>query len=216
MIRIALAEDNHFLAQTIIEKLEFFDSLKLKLWAKNGNELLNYLKEDNNIDVILMDIQMPILDGIETTRKLKQKYPHIKVIMLTVFDNEQNIFTAIQAGANGYLLKDVTPESLNKSIHEIIEGGAPMTPSIALKALKLLRSPLPSNFNTQDKETYNLTPREQEVLKHLSKGLNHNEISDNLNISSATVRKHIENIYKKLHVRNKLEAINIANKARLI
>lgn len=216
MIRITLAEDNHFLAQSLIEKLEFFDSLKLKFWAKNGAILLNYLNEDTNIDVVLMDIQMPVLDGIETTRKLKFKYPHIKVIMLTVFDDEHNILKAIQAGANGYLLKDESPEVLHKSIHEIIEGGAPMTPSVALKALKLLRNPLPDKYNAENDKEYNLTTRETEVLTHLSKGLNHNEISTNLNISSATVRKHIENIYKKLQVRNKLEAVNLANKERLI
>ncbi|MFC0876733.1 response regulator [Saccharicrinis sp. FJH2] len=215
MIRIALAEDNNFLAQSIQEKISFFNDLTLKFRAKEGNDLLAKLDSDHNIDVILMDIQMPRMDGIVATANVKEKYPQIKIIMLTVFDDEANIFKSIQSGADGYLLKDEDAETIHNSIVEIMEGGAPMTPSIALKALKLLRNPVKPS-EEPPKKNYELSVRETEVLEQLSRGLNYNEISANLFISPATVRKHIENIYRKLQVRNKLEAVNLANKERLI
>lgn len=214
-VKIAIAEDNNFLARTVIEKLSFFDDLNFKYKAVNGAELIGKLEENHNIDVILMDIQMPEMDGIRATEIVKSKYPHIKVIMLTVFDDDENIFNAIKAGANGYLLKEIDPENLHKSILEVVAGGAPMTPSIALKTLNLLRNPLQLK-NTDDKEKVTLTNRETEILEHLSKGLNYNAIADNLIISSGTVRKHIENIYKKLHVHNKMEAVIKAQKHNLI
>lgn len=215
MIKIALAEDNNFLAHSIEEKLSFFDELQFKFRGKNGSELLQKLAKDHNIDVILMDIQMPEMDGIEATQKVKEKYPQIHIVMLTVFDDEENIFRSIQAGADGYLLKDENPKMLHDGILDIMNGGAPMTPSIALKALKLLRNPFDKNRNEASPK-YELTSRETEVLEQLSRGLNYNEIGSNLFISPATVRKHIENIYRKLQVHNKLEAVNLAKKERLI
>lgn len=215
MIKIALAEDNNFLAHSIEEKLSFFDELQFKFRSKNGSELLQKLAKDHNIDVILMDIQMPEMDGIEATQKVKEKYPQIHIVMLTVFDDEENIFRSIQAGADGYLLKDENPKMLHDGILDIMNGGAPMTPSIALKALKLLRNPFDKNRNEASPK-YELTSRETEVLEQLSRGLNYNEIGSNLFISPATVRKHIENIYRKLQVHNKLEAVNLAKKERLI
>jgi len=214
-IKIAVAEDNHFLAKTVIEKLSFFDEFSFKFKAINGAELIGKLEENHNIDVILMDIQMPEMDGIKATQIIKNKYPHIKIIMLTVFDDDENIFRSIQAGANGYLLKEISPPNLHKCIKEVLNGGAPMTPSIALKALNLLRNPI-NLSNLNDVEQVQLTKRESEVLLHLSKGLNYNQIADNLIISSGTIRKHIENIYKKLQVHNKLEAINKAKEQNLI
>lgn len=213
MIKIAIAEDNNFLAQAIEEKLSYFDDLKFKFRGINGAELIGKLEADHNIDVILMDIQMPEMDGIKATELVKNKYPHIKIIMLTVFDDEDNIFRSIQAGADGYLLKDENAGAIHEGILEILDGGAPMSSSIALKALKLLRNPIQQTESTNN---YELTSREVEVLEHLSKGLNYSEIADNLNISSGTVRKHVENTYRKLQVHNKMEAVALAQKERLI
>lgn len=141
-LKIAIAEDNSFLAKAVIEKLSFFNDLDFKFKGNNGAELIGKLEVNHNIDVILMDIQMPEMDGITATEIVKSKYPHIKIIMLTVFDDDENIFNAIKAGANGYLLKEIDAENLHKCILEVINGGAPMTPSIALKTLNLLRNPL--------------------------------------------------------------------------
>ena len=213
-IRIAIVDDNIFLQRTVAEKLSFFDDLVLKYTAINGNDLQQKLEKNKNIDLILMDIEMPECNGIEATRIIKSKYPQIKIIMLTVFDNDENIFNAIKAGADGYLLKEVNPNELYKGIKETLNGGAAMNPSIALKTLKLLRNPV--NFEQKVDEDIRLTVREVGVLEQLSKGLSYNVIADNLFLSPATVRKHIENIYTKLQVHNKLEAIQKARNNNLI
>jgi DNA-binding NarL/FixJ family response regulator len=213
-VRIAIVDDNVFLQKAVAEKLSFFDDLILKFTAIEGNDLQQKLEKNKNIDLILMDIEMPICNGIEATKIVKSKYPQIKIIMLTVFDNDENIFNAIKAGADGYLLKEVNPNDLYNGIIETLNGGAAMNPSIALKTLKLLRNPV--NFEQKTDEDIKLTAREVEVLEQLSKGLNYNVIADNLYLSPATVRKHIENIYNKLQVHNKLEAIQKARNNNLI
>ncbi len=214
-IKTAIVDDNSFLITAIKEKLSFFDIIEIKFTAINGGELLEKLQDNHNIDIILMDIEMPVLNGIEATELVKQKYPHIKIIMLTVFDNDENIFNAIKAGADGYLLKEVNPKDLSDGMIETLNGGAAMNPSIALKTLKLLRNPLQIQ-NQKDKEDITLTVRETEVLEQLSKGLSYNAIADNLIVSTGTVRKHIENIYKKLQVHNKIEAVQKAKRNNLI
>ena len=215
-LKICIAEDNYFLVKTIKEKLSFFDDISIKFHANNGAELIGKLEENHNIDVVLMDIQMPIMNGIKATEIVKNKYPQIKVIMLTVVDDDNCVFKAIKAGANGYLLKEINAENLYQSIIEVTEGGAPMTPSIALKTLNLLRNPSALNSESEEVNNIKLTKRETEILLQLSKGLNYNNISENLIISPSTVRKHIENIYKKLQVHSKMEAVNKAKKNNLI
>ena len=215
-LKISIAEDNYFLFKAIQEKLSFFEDISIKFHANNGAELIGKLEDNHNIDVILMDIQMPEMNGIRATELVKNKYPQIKIIMLTVVDDDDCIFNAIKAGANGYLLKEIDAENLYKSIIEVTKGGAPMTPSIALKTLNLLRNPSLLETKPEEEENIKLTKRETEILVQLSKGLNYNSISDNLFISPSTVRKHIENIYKKLQVHSKIEAVIKAQKQNLI
>lgn len=214
-VKVAIVDDNSFLQKAITEKLSFFEDIQVKFIVKNGSELLQRLEENPRIDLILMDIEMPVLNGIEATLRVKQKFPQIKIIMLTVFDNDENIFNAIKAGADGYLLKEVNPTELQQGIIETLNGGAAMTPSIALKTLKLLRNPIDFE-NKLPSDDVKLTLREIEVLEQLSKGLNYSAIADNLIVSPATVRKHIENIYAKLQVHNKLEAVQKARNNNLI
>ncbi len=214
-VKVAIVDDNSFLQKAINEKLSFFEDIQVKFIVKNGSELLQRLEENPRIDLILMDIEMPVLNGIEATFRVKQKFPQIKIIMLTVFDNDENIFNAIKAGADGYLLKEVNPTELQQGIIETLNGGAAMTPSIALKTLKLLRNPIDFE-NKLPSDDVKLTLREIEVLEQLSKGLNYSAIADNLIVSPATVRKHIENIYAKLQVHNKLEAVQKARNNNLI
>lgn len=217
MIKIAVAEDNALLAKSIQEKIGFFpDELRFKFHGINGKDLIHKLNQDSNVDVILMDIQMPEMDGIETTQIIAQQFPHIKIIMLTVLDDENHIFQAIQAGANGYILKDEPPKKLLESMQEILQGGAPMSAGVALKALRLLRNPITPGEQVNPDEQLSLSNRETEVLQQTSKGYDYKQIAEFLNISPATVRKHIENIYTKLQVHNKVEAIQKANKHRLI
>lgn len=214
-IKLSIVDDNTFLTKAVKDKLSFFDDIDIKWTAMDGSQALTHLEENHNLDIILMDIEMPVLNGIETTQIVKQKYPHIKIVMLTVFDNDENIFKAIQAGADGYLLKEVNPEDLHNGILETLKGGAAMNPSIAMKTLKLLRNPT-SIENISDKEEISLSRREVEVLEQLSKGLSYTVIADHLFLSPSTVRKHIENIYKKLQVHSKIEAVQKAKRHNLI
>ena len=215
MIKIAIVDDNTFLQKAIQDKLSFFDTIEIKFKALNGYDLMLKLDKNPHVDLILMDIEMPKMNGIEATESVKNKYPHIKIIMLTVFDNDENIFKSIKAGADGYLLKEVSPDELFTAIHDTLNGGAAMTPSIAMKTLKLLREPLVFDSEMQA-EAVVLTPREVEVLEQLSKGLKYNAIAENLFLSAGTVRKHVENIYTKLQVHNKLEAVQKAKNNKLI
>ncbi|WP_374542859.1 response regulator [Flavobacterium sp.] len=215
MIKIAIVDDNTFLQKAVQDKLSFFDDIEVKFKANEGEDLLHKLEKNHNLDLILMDIEMPRLNGIDATVQVKSKYPQIKIIMLTVFDNDENIFKSIKAGADGYFLKEVNPQDLYNGIIETLNGGAAMTPSIALKTLKLLREPVTFDSN-EPVENIQLTNREVEVLEQLSKGLKYNAIADNLFLSVGTIRKHVENIYTKLQVHNKLEAIQKAKNNKII
>lgn len=215
MLKIAIVDDNMFLIKSAQEKLSFFDDFSIRFTAINGIDLLEKLENNHNVDLILMDIEMPKMNGIEATEIIKNKYPQIKIIMLTVFDNDENIFKSIKAGADGYFLKEVNPKELKEGIIETMNGGAAMTPSIAMKTLKLLREPIVFD-DCKPCDEIHLTPREIQVLEQLSKGLKYEAIAENLFLSAGTIRKHVENIYTKLQVHNKLEAIQKARNNKLI
>lgn len=214
MITVAIAEDIPKLAEIMKQKLELAPEFKVQHIASNGKELIKGLFLNHNVDVVLMDINMPEMNGIEATEFITERWPGIKIIMSTVFDDEQNIFDAIMVGATGYLLKDEPPALIHKAIYEAIEGGAPMSPLIARKAMKLIRSggPIKKELELEAQ----LTEREGEILEHLSKGLSYDQIAGNLFISYGTVRKHVENVYRKLKVHSKIEAIERARKGGII
>ncbi len=212
MIKIGIVEDIPQLASALKEKVELAPEMKVKHMAANGNEIIDLLQKDHNIDVLLMDIYMPQLDGIAATERITKRWPHIKIVMSTVFSDEQYLFNAIMVGATGYLLKDEPPAMIHKAIYEAIEGGAPMSKEMARKSLKLIRNNK-KEIEQNIAEEYNLTAREIEIIEHLSRGNSYEQIADNLFISCGTVRKHVENCYRKLRVHNKLEAINKLNKS---
>lgn len=209
-IKIAVAEDVPELARIIQQKFSVFEEVELVFIASNGMEMLEKL-EDNDVDVILMDINMPVMNGIEATKKIREKYPDVKVIMHTVFDEDDKVFESILAGATGYLLKDDKPSKILLSIEEAMEGGAPMSISIASKVLNFIK------YNSEkNNEDFNLTQRELQILQRIGKGENYQQIADVLFISPKTVRNHIEKIYKKLQVHNKVDAVTVAIKNKLI
>lgn len=213
VIRLAIAEDNTFALKAIVEKLKSSNTITVKLTAFDGAELLQALEKDPVVDIILMDIQMPELNGIEATRLVKQRYPQIKVVMLTTFDDDEKIFEAIMAGASGYLLKDEHAEHIIQSLCQAMEGGAAMSSGIALKVLNLVRHPFSASIKS---ETFGLTKREIELLEQLKSGLSYEQIAGNLFISIGTVQKHISNVYGKLQVNNKVEAVQKAIQHRLV
>jgi len=213
--KIVIAEDNTFLANALVEKLSFFkEDLQYMFRARDGKELLEKLEKKEEIDLILMDIKMPNMNGIEATQLIKKRFPNIKIVMITVFDDDENILQSIQSGANGYLLKEATADELHKGILDVMKGGATMTPSIAMKTLKILQTAEVPQY--EENENIKLSKREKEVLEQLSKGLGYQIIAEKLFVSPSTIRKHIENIYKKLQVHNKIEAVEKARKHRLL
>jgi DNA-binding NarL/FixJ family response regulator len=214
MIKLGIVEDKPVLRGVVVEKLNRFNNISIKFSAINGVDLLEKLEINHNIDILLMDLEMPKMNGVVATAEVKGKYPHIKIIIFTVFDNDENIFNAIKAGADGYLLKEVNAEELNRAILETMDGGAVMTPSIALKTLRLFRNPL--EINSSEKEELKLSKREIEVLEQLSAGITYVAMAKNLIISEGTIRKHVENIYRKLQVHNKMEAVQKARNHNLI
>ncbi len=218
MIKVGLVDDNPTLLRNISQNLSIFDELEIVFKAINGLDVLDKLN-NYSPDVILMDIEMPAMDGIEATREIKKRFPQQKIMMLTVLDREDKIFEAIKAGATGYLLKDEKPSRILACIEELLDGGAPMSPIVAMKTLEILRNQQVSEQKIekiQSPETFNLSKREVEILEKISNGLNYNQIADQLFISAKTARKHIENIYQKLHVHSKLEAVQLAQKNRWV
>lgn len=216
-INLVLAEDNEMLAKALTEGfLIFSDKVRLVFRARNGKELVDYVKSNEDIDIILMDIEMPEMDGIKATDLVTSINPGIKIIMLTVYDDDDKIFQAVQAGAKGYLLKDESVEKIIEGINIVLEGGASMSGPIAAKTLQLLKNQRSSSANFNQENEFNLSKREIEVLECLQQGLDYNKTASKLFISPFTVRKHIENIYRKLQVNNKIQAVQKAVNNKII
>ena len=153
-------------------------------------------------DVVIMDIDMPGMNGIEGVKLIQSNFPSVQILMLTVFDDDEKVFAAIKAGASGYILKNTEPQNLLHAILEVYNGGAPMTPGIARKVLHQLHDMVP-----EEKKDYHLSVREKEVLCLLVEGLSYKMIAGKLNITYDTVRAHMKKIYEKLHVASMTEAV---------
>jgi DNA-binding NarL/FixJ family response regulator len=163
-------------------------------------------------DVVLMDIDMPGINGIEAVKMIKNQFSEVKVLMETVFDDDEKIFNSICNGAEGYILKSTPPVEILAAIKEIYEGGSPMTPTIANRVLKMVKS----QRSTDSKNHFNLTDREKEILSCLVEGMSYKLIADECTISIDTVNVHIKNIYKKLQVHSKSEAVAKAIKGKIV
>jgi DNA-binding NarL/FixJ family response regulator len=163
-------------------------------------------------DLILMDIEMPFLDGIQATQAIHNAYPDIKIVMLTVFDEDDKIFRALCAGAVGYILKNSTPVRLIEAMQDAYAGGAPLSPIIARKVVRFFQHLSPKTADTN----YNLTIREQETLRYLVDGLSYKMIADRMTISYETVRTYMKHIYEKLHVASMTEAVGKALREGLV
>ena len=201
MIRVAIVEDNTALRQSL-EQL-FNRSEGTRCVASLSN-LLNVVSEVNrsNPDIVLMDIGLPDITGIEGVRTVKTNFNDIQVLMFTVFEDDEKIFDAIRAGASGYLLKKTPPEEIVEAVKELFEGGAPMSPSIARKVIQAFQTQPASTL-----EDYQLTAREKEILYALVDGLSYKKIAEKYFVSIHTVRSHICSIYEKLHVNSKSQAV---------
>ncbi|MES2566087.1 MAG: response regulator transcription factor [Bacteroidota bacterium] len=215
MTYVAIVDDKRSLRETLQERFNAFENYHVVFTAENGKDFLEKMVEARRSvepDVVLMDIDMPVMNGIEAVSQGKERYPNAKFLILTVFDEDEKIFNAIKAGADGYLLKDEPIEKIKEAIINLLnDEGAPMSPSIARRALNLLMNSKVDLNKTSDKTNsdYRLTDREKEVLTCLVDGLEYKEIGAKMSVSPNTIRNHISNIYKKLHVTSKTQAIRV-------
>jgi DNA-binding NarL/FixJ family response regulator len=201
-IRIAIVEDHSELRESwrkIIDDSPSFECLECFATAEQALREIPLYKPD----VVLMDINLPGMSGIECTRLLRLEIPRLQVLILTVYEDSERIFEALEAGASGYLLKRTSPEQLLEAIVEVRNGGSPMTSEVARKVVQSFRKPA----KTSAAEVAKLTPREEEILKLLAQGYVTKEISDKLGITYFTSQTHLKNIYEKLHVRSRTEAV---------
>lgn len=206
---ISIFEDNEKLRDLMELLIRSSSEFSVIGTYSNAYDIVNRVRNDNP-DVIIMDIDMPEYNGIEGVRAVKKQFPNIKIIMHTVFDDDDRLFTCLSYGADGYILKKDAPTSLFNAIKEVLAGGAPMSAGIATRVLQTFRIvEKPSN-------NYNLTEREKEILEFLTKGFSYRMIAIECSISIETVRRHLKNIYHKLHVQCGTEAVAKAINERLL
>lgn len=200
MISVAIVEDNAGLRNSLALLLEETPGLCCVGSFSTGEDALTSLPKQP-AEVVLMDINLPRMSGIECTRQLRELLPDVRVIMITVYRDNDKIFKALRAGARGYILKRATPEVILEAISDVHQGGAPMSGEVARKVVEAFQRPDAPKDDTSD-----LSLREREVLELLAEGRPDKEIASELNISMPTVRYHLKHIYDKLHVRSRTEA----------
>ncbi len=210
-IEILLVEDNELFRESLVSFINQTDEMTCNYSFPNVEDALQKIEQLLlTPDVILLDIGLPGMSGVEGIKYFYKLLPDLKIIMITIQDGDESIFSAICSGASGYLLKDSSGDKIISSIKEVLNGGAPMNSSIASKVLKMFK-----NF-TPDKNDYQLTEREVEILKLLTEGLSKKQIAGRLFISHHTVDSHIRNIYEKLEVHSSCGAVAKAIKEKLI
>jgi len=212
VISVIIVEDNKIICESLASLINGTDGFSCTAYYGDCESMFRDTKL-SGADVVLMDIELPGMNGIEGVKKIKEKYPDVSVIMLTVYEDNQRIFDALCAGACGYLVKKTPPAQLLEAIKDVNSGGSPMSSHIARKVISIFQQDKWKNKLNEDSL---LSQREREVLTSLSKGESYQEIADNLYISIDTVRHHIRNVYSKLHVHSQSEAVAKAIRKGLI
>ena len=210
-IKVVIFEDNSNLRRGLTTLINGSAGFECAGAFGNCDNLIKDIS-DTKPDVVLMDIEMPGMNGIEAVKILKPQFPEIKILMETIFEDDEKVFDSICSGAEGYILKNTPPSQILEAIREIHEGGAPMTPSIASKVLAMFKS----GWSFSKDESHNLTEREMEVLKYLVDGMSYKLIAEKCFVSIDTVSSHVKNIYKKLQVHSKSEAVAKAIKGKIV
>lgn len=208
-IRVAVYDDSKERRESLKYLIDMFDNMECVGTFNDCSKVLENIKKTNP-HVVLMDIEMPLVNGIEGVKKIKKKYPDVIILMQTVFEDDENLFESIKAGASGYLLKKADPEKIIDAITEVVNGGAPMTPSIANRVLKFFQN------NQGTENNYDLTEREKRILGLLVDGLSYKMIGVRENVSFHTVNSHVRKIYEKLHVHSLSQAVSKAIKENLL
>ncbi len=210
MIKILIYEDNEDFADSIKDLINHAPGMQVLAHFTHAKDAIRQIRLYKP-DIVLMDIDMPVTNGLEGLRNIRAEKMEVTIIMLTVFDDNDRIFQSICYGASGYILKKTAPDKMISFIQEAQEGGAPMTPSVARQVLKLFSQPFQFNIELQK-----LTPRENDVLSLLVRGYSYKMAAGEINISIETLRYHIKNIYTKLHVNSKSEAVAKAIQNKLV
>jgi DNA-binding NarL/FixJ family response regulator len=209
-INICLFEDSAKVTESIVTLVSLVEGINIVDTFANANDVVRKINA-SKANLVIMDIDMPGTDGISAVKLIRKAGINISIVMFTVFEDDDKIFEAICAGANGYLLKNSEPSKILEAIKEVMDGGAPMNPSIAKKVLQKFAS-----TNKVSSNDYDLTAREKEILKHLTNGLSYKMIASECHISFETVRTHIKNIYSKLHVASMTEAVAKAINEKIV
>lgn len=207
MIKIIIADDQEIIRESLKIILSIHDDIKIVGTAQDGYEVLDLL-ERNEVDIILMDIRMPRMDGVYCTKVVKEKYPKIKIVILTTFNDDEYIFSALKYGASGYLLKDVSMDDLYKDILIVHNGGALINPDIATKVFNMFsRMTKQNNFTINVDEHYleEITKPEWKVIQQVGCGLSNKEIAQKLFLSEGTVRNYISSVLSKLNLRDRTQ-----------
>lgn len=222
-IKVGIVEDNPTMRKRLAEHFRYYDEVTITTVAESGSAFLNSIGKvfkKEIPDVILMDIEMPGISGIETAQKVKEFWPNVDIIMYTVFENDARIFDSIKAGASGYILKDEPMHHVVEAIKEMYKGGAPISTSVAKRLMNHIREeqePEQGGGNDDDgKIAFELTKRELEILEKVTEGKSNKEIAADLFVSPWTVRTHIKHIYKKMHVSTRASAVRTAIKHNMI
>ncbi|MGC3961023.1 MAG: response regulator transcription factor [Verrucomicrobiota bacterium] len=200
MTKIAIVEDSRVIRESLTEFVNADQDCTCVCTCATGEEALKQIPK-HQPDIVLMDVQLPNMSGIECTAQLKQLLPGLHIIMVTVYEDTERIFKALRAGACGYLLKRCTPDELIAAVREVRQGGAPMSREIARKVISSFQEPI-----TAAAEVEELSPREREILELLAAGHPNKQIADRLGLTDGTVRWHLRHVYNKLHVRSRTEA----------
>ncbi len=222
MIRIAIVDDRANNRNILADKLQRNEYFTVTLQAGNGEDFLDEMKklpDDQKPHIVLMDLEMPVMDGVTAIASASSLYADVKFVVLTIFDDDDKVFKAIKAGACGYLLKEESSAVITDMLMNLWESGAgPISPSIAYKILQMVQQPAltPKSNKETVEDIFLLSDREKEILQLLSQGLDYKEIANKIFISPNTVKKHTINIYQKLHVNSKAQALRIAYTKGLI
>jgi DNA-binding NarL/FixJ family response regulator len=201
MTRIAIVEDNKLIRESLEDFIRTDPDYECVCACSTAEDALKLIPR-HTPDIVLMDIHLPHISGIECTARLKQLLPGLRILMVTVYEDTESIFKALRAGACGYLLKCCTPEELVSAIREVRDGGAPMSREIARKVIASFHEPVAAVSNVEG-----LSPRELEILEQLATGHSNKEIAAFLSLTESTVRWHLSHVYNKLHVRSRTEAV---------
>lgn len=206
MIKVLIADDQELIRQSLQIVLSIKEGISVIGTAENGKKVMEFLKKEKP-DVILMDIRMPEMDGVQCTKAIKDRYPEVKIIILTTFDDDEFVFSALKYGASGYLLKGISMDELDKAIHTVYKGGAMINPEIATKVVEQFSEMAQSNYDImiEAQNVEDITEAEWDIIKLVGWGLSNREIADKVMLSEGTVRNYISTILSKLNLRDRTQ-----------